>query len=103
MESEARLVMHDGGLRQPVLQYEVVDLTGRIWRLDFAWPDLLVAAEYDGLDWHTGPEAFLRDRHRSAALQDLGWVVVPIVAEDVRHRPAELVRRLSARLAQRAA
>lgn len=98
MESEARLVMVDGGLPQPVLQYEVLDLQGCVWRLDFAWPELRVAAEYDGVDWHSGPDAFLRDRRRGAALQDLGWVVVPIVAADVRYRPAELVRRLEARL-----
>jgi hypothetical protein len=98
MESEARLVMIDGGLPPPVLQHEVVDLQGRIWRLDFAWPELRVAAEYDGVDWHSGPDAFLRDRNRSAALQDVGWLVVPIVAGDVRYRRVELVRRLEARL-----
>ncbi|OBK31337.1 hypothetical protein A5634_14395, partial [Mycobacterium asiaticum] len=52
MESEARLVMLDGGLPPPVLQYEIVDLNGRVWRLDFAWPEYRVAAEYDGVDWH---------------------------------------------------
>ncbi len=98
MESEARLVMIDGGLPHPVLQYEVLDLHGRIWRLDFAWPVLRVAAEYDGVDWHSGPDAFLRDRRRAAALQELGWVVVPIVAEDVRYRRAELIRRLDTQL-----
>lgn len=98
MESEARLVMLDGGLPPPVLQYEVVDLEGRLWRLDFAWPHYQVAAEYDGVDWHSGPEAFVRDRRRSAALQELGWAVVPIVAEDVRYRPRELVYRLEAQL-----
>jgi hypothetical protein len=98
MESEARLVMIDGGLPLPVLQYEVVDLHGRTWRLDFAWPERHVAAEYDGVDWHTGPDAFLRDRRRSSALQELGWLVVPIVAEDVRYRPGELVRRLETQL-----
>lgn len=98
MESEARLVMIDGGLPEPVLQYEVLDLHGRAWRLDFAWPTLGVAAEYDGIDWHSGPDAFLRDRRRAAALQELGWVVVPIVAEDVRYRPRELVRRLETQL-----
>ena len=102
MESEARLVMIDGGLPAPALQYEVVDLQGYTWRLDFAWPELRVAAEYDGVDWHSGTDALLRDRRRAAALQDLGWVVVPIVAEDVRHRPVELVRRIETRL-QRAA
>jgi hypothetical protein len=98
MESETRLVMIDGGLPPPVLQHQIVDPRGRTWRLDFAWPDLRVAAEYDGVDWHSGPEAFFRDRRRAAALQDLGWVVVAIVAEDVRHRPGELVRRLKVRL-----
>jgi hypothetical protein len=98
MESEARLVMIDGGLPAPVLQYDVVDCSGRLWRLDFAWPDYRVAAEYDGVEWHSGPEAFRRDRTRSAALQDLGWVVVPMIADDVRRRPEQLVRRIESRL-----
>jgi hypothetical protein len=102
MESEARLVMVDGGLPSPVLQYEIVDLSGQTWRFDFAWPEYRVAAEYDGADWHSGQAAFLRDRRRGAAVQDLGWVVVPIVAEDVRYRPVELVSRIERRL-QRAA
>lgn len=98
MESEARLLMIDGGLPPPVLQYEVVDLQRRRWRLDFAWPDVRVGAEYDGLDWHSGPDAFVRDRRRSAALQELGWLIVPIIAGDVRDRPGELVRRLEMHL-----
>ncbi len=40
MESEARLVMIDGGLPPPVLQYEIVDLNGETWRFDFAWPEV---------------------------------------------------------------
>jgi hypothetical protein len=98
MESEARLVMIDGGLPPPVLQYEVVDLQGCTWRLDFAWPELRVGAEYDGVDWHSGSDAFLRDRRRASALQELGWLIVPIVAEDVRYRPVELVQRLDTQL-----
>lgn len=98
MESEARLVMIDGGLPKPVLQHEVMDVSGRIWRLDFAWPEYRVAAEYDGVDWHSGPEAFLRDRRRTAALQGLGWVAVPMVAEDVRYRKWELLRRIEGQL-----
>jgi hypothetical protein len=98
MESEVRLVMIDGGLPPPVLQYEVVDLQGCTWRLDFAWPELRVAAEYDGVDWHSGPDAFLRDRRRSSALQELGWLVVAVIAEDVRYRPGELIRRLETHL-----
>ncbi|OBI00742.1 hypothetical protein [Mycobacterium sp. E2733] len=98
MESETRLVMIDGGLPPPVLQYELADQGGRTWRLDFAWPEVRVGAEYDGVDWHSGPEAFLRDRRRLSALQQLGWLIVPIVAEDVRYRPRELIRRLEMHL-----
>jgi hypothetical protein len=103
MESEARLVMIDGGLPMPVLQYEIIDANGRAWRLDFAWPEYRVAAEYDGVDWHSGPEAFFRDRRRAAALQELGWVPIAIVAEDVRYRPWELVRRIETQLERRKA
>ena len=93
MESEARLVMIDGGLPPPVLQYEIVDLHGRTLAARFRLARMRVAAEYDGVDWHSGPEAFFRDRRRGLRqLQDLGWVVVPIIAEDVRYRPARTRR-----------
>ncbi len=101
MESEARLVMIDGGLPAPVLQYELVDGRGRWRRLDFAWPQHRVAAEYDSGEWHVGAEALRRDREKLAALQDLGWMVVPIVADDVRRRPDALVNRLHAHLRAR--
>jgi hypothetical protein len=101
MESEARLVMIDGGLPGPVLQHEVVDARGRLRRLDFAWPRQRVAAEYDSGEWHVGAEALRRDREKLAALQDLGWMVVPIVADDVRRQPSALVNRINAHLVAR--
>ena len=98
MESEARLVMVDGGLPTPVLQHEVIDARGRLRRLDFAWPEKWVAAEYDSDEWHAGADALRRDREKLAALQDLGWTVVPIVADDVRRRPQVLVDRIGGHL-----
>ena len=100
MESEARLAMIDGGLPIPELQYEVVDGNGELRRLDFAWPDQRVAVEYDGMDWHSGPEAMKRDRRRQAALADIEWVVLAIVFEDVRYRPWEFVGRIDAQLSR---
>lgn len=100
MESEARLVMIDGGLPTPVLQHEVIDARGRLRRLDFAWPEQLVAAEYDSDEWHAGKDALRRDREKLAALQDLGWTVVPIVANDVRRRPQVLVDRIGGHLSR---
>jgi hypothetical protein len=94
MESEARLMMIDGGLPNPELQFEVVDRDGRRWRLDFAWPDKKFAVEYDGFDFHADPEALRRDRQKRAALHELDWTVMSIVSDDVRRRSWDTVRRI---------
>ncbi len=98
MESEARLVMFDGGLPMPTLQYKIVDRSGRSWRLDFAWPDVKVAVEYDGFAWHSDPDAFRKDRQKRAALQEIGWSVVSIVSDDVRYRTWDMLRRIEVEL-----
>ncbi|MCV7364953.1 type IV toxin-antitoxin system AbiEi family antitoxin domain-containing protein [Mycolicibacterium neworleansense] len=98
MESEARLVMIDGGLPVPELQYEVIDGNGQVRRLDFAWPQDKVAVEYDSLDWHGNPDALRDDRRRTAALMDVGWIVISIVFDDVRHRDGEMVARINRQL-----
>ena len=95
MESEARLVMLDHGLPAPALQYEIEGLDSQRWRVDFAWPDARVAAEYDSVEWHAGRDEMLRDRARFAAIQELGWVMIPIVSDDVRKRPARLANRIA--------
>ena len=98
MESEARLAMIDGGLPIAELQYEIVDGNGDLRRVDFAWPNHRVAVEYDGLDWHSDPDAMRKDRRRQAALQDIGWTVIAIVFDDVRYRAWELVARIEQQL-----
>lgn len=98
MESEARLVFIDGGLPLPELQYEIVDRCGDLWRTDFAWPAAKVVAEYDSMEWHATPEALKHDRMKTARLQECGWTLVPIVVDDVRTRPFDLVGRLFAHL-----
>lgn len=103
MESEARLMMIDGGVAPHVLQYEIVDRNYQTWRVDFAWPDQRLAVEYDGLAWHSGPEALVYDRRRRAALQEVGWVVLAIIADDVRRWPQQTIRRIEAQLARAAA
>ncbi|MGX9792123.1 DUF559 domain-containing protein [Mycobacterium sp. MMS18-G62] len=100
MESEARLVMLDGGLPEPLLQYEIVDRDGRLWRVDFAWPDRRVAVEFDGFDWHSSREALRKDRQKRAALEEIGWRVLSIVSDDVRRQPDVMVRRIDAQLAR---
>lgn len=100
MESEARLRMIDGELPTPVLQYEIVDRNWQTWRVDFAWPDQRLAVEYEGYDWHSSPEALRHDRQKRAALQEVGWTVLSIVADDVRRRSWDMVRRIDMELSR---
>jgi hypothetical protein len=95
MESELRLIILDAGLPTPSLQYEVIDGNGELRRLDFAWPEYRVSMEYDGVPWHEGADALRRDRVRQAALEDVGWVVIRVVFEDVRYRAPDIVARLN--------
>jgi hypothetical protein len=98
MESEARLVMIDHGLPLPELQYEIHGRDGQRWRVDFAWPDARVAAEYESVEWHVGRDEMLRDKKRFAAIQELGWIMIPIVGSDIRVHPDRLADRVALHL-----
>lgn len=98
MESEARLVMIDHGLPLPELQYPIHGHGGEMWRVDFAWPDMRLAAEYESIEWHAGPAEMLRYKTRWAKLQELGWTIVPIVVDDVRREPGRLAARIARHL-----
>jgi hypothetical protein len=98
MESEARLVMIDRGLPAPELQYAIHGRDGEVWRVDFAWPEAQLAAEYESIDWHAGRETMLRDKARWAKIQELGWTIIPIVVHDVRREPDRLAQRIAVHL-----
>jgi hypothetical protein len=100
MESEARLVFIDGGLPTPELRYNIVDRYGKLWRVDFAWPEALVAAEYDSVEWHIGRDALLHDRLKTARLQECGWTAIPMTVDDIRRDPLGLVARINAQLSR---
>lgn len=98
MESEARLAMLDGGLPRPELQYLIHGRDGEVWRVDFAWPDARVAAEYESVAWHAGRVEMERDKNRFAGIQDTEWIVIPIVVADVRRSPGRLGERIQRHL-----
>lgn len=95
MESEARLVFIDHKLPMPELQYRIVDYYGKQWRVDFAWPDAMLVAEYDSVEWHMGREGWLHDRQKTARLQECGWTSIPMTVDDVRQDPIGLVGRIN--------
>lgn len=98
MESEARLVMIDRGLPLPELQYTIRGHDGELWRVDFAWPEMRLAAEYESIEWHAGRDEMLRDKARLARIQELGWTIIPIVVHDVRKEPDRLANRIASHL-----
>jgi very-short-patch-repair endonuclease len=79
----------------------VFDAAGFVGRVDFAYPDLQIAIEHDGL-WHAERRAFLADRRRLDRLVAAGWVVLHVTLEDLRD-PGRLVARVRAMHAQRSA
>lgn len=47
------------------------------YRLDFAFPDVMIAIEVDG--WHHGrPDTMLRDAERDRTLRSHGWTVLRV-------------------------
>lgn len=100
METEARLVMIDHGVAPTHLQYEIRDLRGELWRMDFAWPEHHLAAEYDSDLWHSRPQDVRKDKRKLAAIQELGWTVIPVIADDVRRHPEMLGERIALHLAR---
>ena len=91
-ETRLHLLMVDGGLPAPVAQYVVRHEQHEVARVDFAWPELRIAVEYDGA-WHAEPGRFAKDRRRINRLQAAGWTVVFVTAADL-HRPAQLLATL---------
>lgn len=92
-ETELRLLMQGAGLPTPLAQY-VVEHEGRfVARVDFAWPELKVAVEYDGY-WHSEDRQFAKDRRRLNRLREAGWTVVFVTAADMRdpRRLAAMIR-----------
>jgi hypothetical protein len=66
-------VIRRAGLPEPVQQH-VVRTKGATYRLDFAWPDYKVYAEWYGLPFHVGASAVTHDSRRVTALSALGWL-----------------------------
>jgi hypothetical protein len=94
-ETRVRFLFGREGLPPPVAQFRVFDEEGFIARVDFAYPELKIAIEYDGL-WHGERTAFLDDRRRLNRLTDAGWIVLHVTVDDLRH-PERLAARVRAR------
>ncbi|OBH45810.1 endonuclease domain-containing protein [Mycobacterium mantenii] len=96
-ESYLRLLLIDAGLPRPQTQIPVLGADGiPLAYLDMGWEDLMVAVEYDGDQHRTDRRQYVKDIRRLEMLEQMGWIVVRVVAED---RPASIIRRVTAAIA----
>jgi hypothetical protein len=101
METRLRLVIVDGGLPRPVAQHDIVSARGRVLaRSDLAYPDAMVAIEYEG-DHHRERATFQRDVARYNTLRAMGWLVLRFTASDVLRNPDRVVAQVAAALRER--
>lgn len=97
-ETWLRLLLIDAGVPAPETQIPVNDNWRTVGVLDMGWERYQVAAEYDG-DYHrTDRRRYARDQWRSRKLEELGWIVVRVIAED---EPQEVVQRVRDALLRR--
>ncbi|MGH2725923.1 MAG: endonuclease domain-containing protein [Actinomycetota bacterium] len=90
----------DGGLPPPVRQYEVRDVGGKlVARVDFAYPEALIAIEADGHEFHSSRRDWQRERTRQNALIRLGWRIYRVTWGDATRRPRLVVADIGALLA----
>ncbi len=72
------------------------------YRLDLAWARAKVALEYDGVEFHSSPEAREHDGRRRAWLREHGWYVVVLTRESFTAEAVDAwVRELREELARR--
>lgn len=99
METRIRLALVLAGLPAPAVQHRVVGF-GRSHRLDLAYPDVLLAIEYDGAE-HREADRARQDLEREAVLTRLGWTVLRFDARTVLGDPARVAATVRAELARR--
>jgi very-short-patch-repair endonuclease len=93
-ETELIFYIHQAGLLEPELQYELFTKAGDRVLPDFYWPPLGKAVEVDGIDAHMTAEALERDLARQNALLEMGIELRRFSARTVRRNPYQVVEEI---------
>lgn len=85
-ETRVRLILVKAGLPVPSVNLEVeVQSVGRLYHIDMAYEKERIGVEFDGLI-HVQNQAQMRlDAARRRDLQDAGWVIITITADQLRN------------------
>lgn len=95
METTLRLAIVRAGLPEPSVNH-CIDLgDGRAAHLDLAYPDRLLAIEYDGDQHRTDERQYHLDGDRLWRIEQRGWRIVRINRSHMGHAAQEAIRRIS--------
>jgi very-short-patch-repair endonuclease len=92
--------------RKPRLHHLVFDGARRLAEIDLAWPEVQLAAEFDGWLFHCTHHSFVSDRRRDLELYDRGWHTLRFTWAQVataRQQVIDLLARAHQRLSATAA
>jgi very-short-patch-repair endonuclease len=89
----ARL-LRTSGVVFAATQFPVHLPNGASVRIDFAEPELLLAVECEGCEFHGTRLRWKHDRRRTALLESMGWRVVVVTWDDVTNAPEMTVQRV---------
>ncbi len=93
-ETQIRLIIHDAGLPEPVLDFDVRAVNGSFLGCsELAYPELRIAIEYES-DGHLTREQLQRDIDKYQDYAEAGWIVVRLTSQHVYRDRAEAVRRI---------
>ena len=100
-ETRVRLAIVDANLPRPQVNQVVRAPDGEyVKRVDLLYPDLRIAIEYDGDQHRTDRAQWREDVRARRRLEELGWIVIVVVGDDLRDLQA-LVSRVRAAIRAR--
>jgi hypothetical protein len=103
MESRLRVLMVLAGLPAPSVNRDVVEDGEWLACPDLSYPELKIAIEYEGDHHRSDRRQWRHDKARRRLLEDHGWLVIEVTADDVYLRPDLLVARIKAAIMRRRA
>ena len=80
-ESWVRAMLHRAGAPRGICNH-TVNIDGLTFRLDIAWPEAMLALEYDGEEYH-GPQHREHDAWRRELLKRAGWTIIVVRKGDL--------------------
>ncbi len=94
-------LVREAGIEAPRTQ---VTIRGeRVMRVDCIWEDAKLVVEVMGHRFHVTKEDLQRDAQRRNELQELGYMVIEVTAEDLARRPVQTIGRVRRNLRRRLA